>query len=465
VIQLSEEQLAAAQALDDRVQVIAGAGSGKSTMLVGRYREMLYRGIQPDTVVIVTFTVKAAKELKVKMADLPPPKYIGTIHGFCTTLLHPGWGVATNEIAEAAKKWAMDAFPKEKWPSNDAIACGATGSSRVYQVYKRRLTDDKLLDFDMLLAHGYDVAYMRGGRNGEELHLIVDEYQDTGPLERSIYNCFKTQFVVGDPRQTLYTFRGVKDWDVEEMEKRDFRTFTLTHSYRFPFWIADRVNQIRFDEPYPPLVAEHRDCKLTYLPWKEWVSANLKRSMTVLCRSNRDVAMVTAEIEGMGLQVSKPKPVPPSLHRYAHWMAAKFFPSNSTVEQWVRMEGGYEQWAAEARKKLCSIKDIYIVGKIPEDLTADPDVRELLASGKPVVEQLSIIQQMREGLPSDGIKVTTVHSYKGLEDDYVCYVVPQHAKGSIEDKRILYVAMTRAKNALNIDWKLNYSVAPTWIPS
>ena len=465
MIQLSEEQLAAAKSTEPRTQVIAGAGTGKSTMLVGRYREMIARGIQPDKVVIVTFTVKAAKELKVKMADLPPPKYIGTIHGYCTTLLFPGWGVATNEIAEAAKKWAMDAFPKEKWPSNEAIACGATGGSRVYQVYKRRLNDDQLMDFDMLLAHGFDLAYAHGGSKGQELHLIVDEYQDTGPMERSIYNCFTTQFVVGDPRQTLYTFRGVKDWDVEEMEKRGFKTMALTHSYRFPFWIADRVNRIHFEEAYAPLVAEHRDCKLTYKPWKEWVNTNLKRSMTVLCRSNREVAQVTSEIEAMGLQVSKPKPVPQSLQRYAHWIAAKFFPSNSTVEQWVRMEEDYEQWAAEARKKLCAIKDIYEVPWLPKGLAEDPDVMELVASKASYVEQLATIQQMREGIPSEGIKVATVHSYKGLEDDCVCYIVPPHSKGTIEDRRILYVAMTRARNALNIDWVANYSVAPHWIPS
>jgi len=462
MITLSPEQQAAATCNSRRVQVVAGAGTGKSTMLVGRYEWMITENaILPKDIVIVTFTIKAAAELRKKMAHLPPPKYIGTIHGYCVQYLQPGQSVASEELAEAAKKWAKDAFPKEKWPSNDAIACGATGVSRVYQAYLARLATDGMVDYDTLLSLG---AAKENLLKNDGLHLIVDEYQDTAPMERKIYGSFASQFVVGDPRQTLYTFRGVKDWDVEGMKEDGFTTLSLTTSYRFPFWIADKANQIKFEASYPLLQAEHRHAKLTTLPWRDWLNANLKRSVTILCRSNREKVEVTVEIEGMGLVVARPKPVAPEVIQYGHWLAARWRPSNGTIEHYIRLYGNFEEVAEEARRRFRSVSEVFTLPPCPDAAWGHPDAVAVRSQCSTPDQEIIAIQQLKETYPEEGIKVVTVHGFKGLEDEAVCYIIPPYTKNSLEDRRLLYVAMTRTKEILNLDWKTNYQVAPTWIP-
>lgn len=448
--------------------VCACAGAGKTLVIIERYKMMLRRGIEPSSIVIVTFTVRAANELKARIesASLPLPNYIGTVHGYCTRFLPDGVSVAPEELCKHAEDWATEAMPGEAFPSPEEIAGG--DESRVYQAYKNYLLRNGMMDFDMLLAHA--VAH---GTGNDGLHVLVDEVQDASPVELALYDLFASRFMVGDPRQTLYKWRGANGY--QTFGKLEYKT--LTQSFRLPKVIADAASRINFGVA-PATVGADKDGEFEVEDVLSWIDRHQLVDATILCRSNRDVSETASMLRAHKLPVVTASDPDPMLGVYARWLAHSLNPTNDALlAMYLRTMAkdvfdAVDQFAADKMIPLHQAVnrminehgekiDISIVFTEQMHRVVDPFI-ELYPDP---AERLAAIYATKYSEPEKlGFRVMTVHQAKGLEWSNVCFRFPRYFNECDDNKWVLYTAMTRAKARLCLD-KSNFRIAKDWTPS
>jgi DNA helicase-2/ATP-dependent DNA helicase PcrA len=294
---LNEPQRAAVQHEGRPLLIVAGAGSGKTRVLTHRIAYLLAaRGAHPREIIAITFTNKAAGEMKERVAALVGPRarqmWVSTFHSACVRILraeHEAAGLkSTFSIYDADDSRRLMQFvareldldPKRYPPRSlaaqvsnlknelldpDAFAATAKGPgeravAEAYALYQRRLREAQALDFDDLImatVHLFqshpDIAeaYRRRFR-----HVLVDEYQDTNHAQ---YMLIKELVgpsggdpapaelaVVGDADQSIYAFRGATIRNILEFE-RDFpdsRTILLEQNYRSTQTILNAANAV-----------------------------------------------------------------------------------------------------------------------------------------------------------------------------------------------------------------------------
>lgn len=255
---------------DGPLLIHAGAGTGKTRVLTRRVGHLVRdRGIDPERILAVTFTNKAAREMKDRVG-LDSRAWVMTFHSFCARLLRIEGPPAPRDtefsIADTAdRRRAVKRILKDQdrdasvfRPADAASFIGqwktkgrapATLSPddwieevylKVYTAYEEHLRRSNLLDFDDLLIEA--VALLEGQR-GESWaqrfqHLLVDEYQDTNPLQyritRALAAAHGNVTAVGDPDQSIYRWRGADIGNILNFEE-DFpgaATLTLERNYR-----------------------------------------------------------------------------------------------------------------------------------------------------------------------------------------------------------------------------------------
>jgi hypothetical protein len=466
-VKLTTEQQVAATAKEPRVSVTACAGAGKTTLIVARYAEMIRRGVDPKSIVIVTFTVKAAEELRGRLhkAGTPEPNYVGTIHSFAMRYLPDDITVASDKVAKVAEDWACSIHTEETFPKAPAIYAGKGG--RIYGAYTNYLLRHGLVDFDGLLSHLLD-----NRRQLADFHVIVDEFQDTGPWEREIYNAFATVFCVGDSRQSLYGFRGASGTMLENST-----SYSLTKSWRMPKVITDAVNQIQFEGG--DRVADGHHCDLwsysigSIIPW---IKVESLLDGVVLCRSNREVTLWRDKLRGADIQLVEQKPVSQAILKYTDWLAVECAPDNDMafktyLEAWVPEIA--DVVANESSRLMVSMvkaaSRLVLEGK-PYDLSPTFDVVgtqeityyiELYPDPR---ERLAALYKLKDEFwDTIGWRVMTIHQAKGLEFDNVAVVLPKFFDDRLDHRRLLYVAMTRAMKRLIVQPD-EFTKLPGWIP-
>ncbi len=278
--------------------VIAGAGSGKTRVLTHRIAHLLATGVHPGQVMAITFTNKAAAEMKERVADLVGRRsgamWVSTFHSMCVRVLRreaKTLGLSSNfSIYDADDSKRLInliirdlELDSKRYPArtlggqisnlkNELIgpeqAAEQAGSdvervvARVYATYQQRLRDSNALDFDDLIMRtvgllqdhpGVAEYYRRRFR-----HVLVDEYQDTNHaqyvLVRELVGTQTTDngvqpaelCVVGDADQSIYAFRGATIRNIEEFE-RDYpqaRTILLEQNYRSTQTILSAANAV-----------------------------------------------------------------------------------------------------------------------------------------------------------------------------------------------------------------------------
>ncbi len=302
---LNDEQYEAVMTTEGPLLIIAGAGSGKTTVLTYRLAHLIEMGIMPERILLLTFTNKAANEMVSRAKDmLGINENIqgGTFHAFCAKILrkyHNAVGLSKNFIikdtAEAADMVDYvkelegyskeDDFPKGKElvtmfstsvnkgiPLEKAIKMVDHGRYRdyiddikklrgAYCIYKH---DRNILDYDDLLL--YANKMLRENENIRKdisdvyKYIMVDEYQDSNMLQfelisllRSFEN--KNICVVGDDQQCIYGFRGANHKNILNFPKQfDSKMIVLFRNYRSNQEILDFTNAVamgaaeRFDK-------------------------------------------------------------------------------------------------------------------------------------------------------------------------------------------------------------------------
>ena len=261
---------------DGPMLVFAGAGSGKTRVLTHRIAYLIdVKGVNPYNILAVTFTNKAAREMKERVITLAgkPGEWVtvGTFHAFCARLLHreadlfhlPNFSIYDTDDQRALVKQAMEMVDISTTRTNPSAILAAISDAknelvgpreyvdrnyfqelvrRVYPVYQDLLRQNSALDFDDLIME--TVQYLQN--NPERLehyalrfqHVLVDEYQDTNHAQYVLVKLLSSRhrnlFVVGDDDQSVYSWRGADLRNILEFERDypDMREIKLEQNYR-----------------------------------------------------------------------------------------------------------------------------------------------------------------------------------------------------------------------------------------
>jgi DNA helicase-2/ATP-dependent DNA helicase PcrA len=285
---LNQSQREAVAAVSGPVLILAGAGSGKTRVITHRIAHLvLERGVDSERILAVTFTNKAAGEMRARAERLlegrPMRATIATFHSLCVRLLRreaaaaglpPGFLIYDEDDQLAAVKEAMRALDlseklhpprrllsrisaiknsgRRREEDDDGIGASLTG--RVKERYDAILVSAGALDFDDLLLRAQELlsrdAEVRSAWQGRYPYVLVDEYQDTNRAQYELVRLLAgpggNLTVVGDEDQSIYSWRGADIQNILDFE-RDFpgaRVFRLEENYRSTQAILDAASAL-----------------------------------------------------------------------------------------------------------------------------------------------------------------------------------------------------------------------------
>ena len=285
---LNNEQKKAATFKDGPCLVIAGAGSGKTKVLTTRIANLIENGVKPYNILAITFTNKAAGEMRERVNNIinAHDAFIGTFHSFGLKIIRENSAlfnltsaftlIDTEDQTSIIKKIMKDlnitdkmispAFIKSKISfiknnmlseseiANFLISENEKIAVKIYYEYEKILKRNNTLDFDDLLKKPVELF----NSNKEVLekyqdkfkYILIDEYQDTNEVQYKLVKLLSKKylnlFVVGDPSQSIYAFRGANYQNILNFEK-DFKGCTvikLPQNYRSTQTILDAANEV-----------------------------------------------------------------------------------------------------------------------------------------------------------------------------------------------------------------------------
>ncbi len=294
---LNEAQRAAVEYIDGPSLVIAGAGSGKTRVLTYKIAYLLSQGMKPWSIMALTFTNKAAREMKERIGklvgnDLAQHLYMGTFHSIFSRILraeaeHIGFNNNFTIYDESDSRSLIKAIVKEmglddkkykpaavhakiSMAKNNLMSAAAYGSDaaifeqnkraqmpevgKIFVAYVQRCKQANAMDFDDLLTLTYqlfreheDIRHKYAARFD---YVLVDEYQDTNHVQMSIVMqlCQEKQRVcaVGDDSQSIYSFRGANIDNILNYQRQfqGTRLFKLEQNYRSTQTIVEAANSL-----------------------------------------------------------------------------------------------------------------------------------------------------------------------------------------------------------------------------
>lgn len=291
LIGLNKEQQQAVQHTEGPLLILAGAGSGKTKVLTVRIAHLLAQGVNPYEILAITFTNKAAKEMKSRVeglvGDVANRIWLSTFHSFCAKFLrfeldnflgyNSNFTIYDTSDSQAVIKAALKALNLDDkyYPVGAMIGAISDAKNKllfasdfrkqardfyqqkvadVYEYYERELRKNNALDFDDLLL----VAVKLLQSNEAVLdkyskrfrYVMIDEYQDTNHaqylLAKLLASHWKNIAVVGDADQSIYAWRGADIQNILDFEK-DYPNCTsikLEQNYRSTKIILDAANAV-----------------------------------------------------------------------------------------------------------------------------------------------------------------------------------------------------------------------------
>jgi len=244
--------------------VNASAGSGKTRSLIAKIRYILDHGAPPSSILAVTFTNKAAKEMKSRLSQFCPnvqDMQVSTMHSMCVrimrkfihhTPLKSPFSIYDDGDQTAVMKTLIKARQLKLDPGEVLSAIGVAKSKghkglegiigELYKAYQEILIANNSCDFDDLLiyaAHCMAQADCKAFYSDRWRHILVDEFQDTSTIQYKILqemydpSLTKTLFCVGDYNQAIYGWRGAQPQNMMDfIEKYSPTVCNLTYNYR-----------------------------------------------------------------------------------------------------------------------------------------------------------------------------------------------------------------------------------------
>jgi len=274
--QLTAPQREAVEHRDGPLLVLAGPGSGKTRVITHRIANLLRQGIPARAILALTFTNKAAQEMRRRVEQLAPGEgvWMGTFHRFCAQLLRQyaplvglreNYSILDTGDSKQVLKLAMELAGtntgmtspeqtasiisrfKNRLVLPEMLEGQSLGSrehlaARVYPFYQQQLLVANAVDFDDLLMHAArmlrDHPELRGDLDARHRYILVDEYQDTNLAQYAIVRALCVDhpnlMVTGDPDQSIYGWRGADINNILDFEKDypQVRIVRLEENYR-----------------------------------------------------------------------------------------------------------------------------------------------------------------------------------------------------------------------------------------
>lgn len=536
--QISSHQGVAAFNEADKVLMIAGPGSGKTATLIERLFHLLDQGCESEFMMVITFTNAAANELEKRIysdqrwsighAD-HTLGYVGTLHGFLMALLGKHHRLAglpeklsviddeqkVGLLEDIAKELGVKKYSAKKESlklRRPPAGVTLTQEELVAREYYRRLQSSGLLDFDSILHFGLQLIQnlvTLGWEVWKWQALFVDEYQDSASEDSAIYGAMacRWKFVVGDPDQSIYKFRGgdvrnilaLAESITEGRTVPGWALCTVEINYRCAVTICQAANRLIANNPHRlpklTLAADYTDGRVDRIELNSagsemaFVAHAINQGLdspcdiAVLARTNRIAEDFGKYLTGLGIGVRRKKAVV----QPGDWRMAKLLltvlmnPWNDfAAKQYIEARRGDKEAKnlhSEAVMKMQSLNDfaLHFTGNenfnelmVKEGISMESRQRMAdavlqLIDTKPVYTLSDLLifislgeeHRQEEG---EGVTVTTFHSAKGREWHTVYLVaaeqeiVPDGRKNVDieEERRLFYVAITRAKRKLVI---------------
>ena len=288
---LNGPQNEAVQTINGPLMIIAGAGTGKTKVITHRLARLINLGIAPEKIVALTFTNKAAREMKTRVISLMPMASkslsIGTFHSFCLKFLrrhyqeaklHRNFSISSpSDQIELVRKSILDLAittpvnprdilntisqlknalksPTDHWDENFPIRTVDDSILRkIYENYEKLLTLNRIIDFDDCIYKSVKILnqpHIVNHAHQTYSHFLVDEFQDTNlsqlQLLRKLVNQKNNICVVGDDDQSIYSWRGAVSNVLDEFASLfpKSKTIKLEQNYRCSPAILDFANKL-----------------------------------------------------------------------------------------------------------------------------------------------------------------------------------------------------------------------------
>ena len=296
--ELNPEQRLAAETVEGPVLILAGAGTGKTRAITFRMANLIFKGVPAEAILAVTFTNKAAEEMRTRVSDLllrsgipPAQPWLSTFHSLCARLLRreaPSAGLPRDfaiyddddqlaAVKLAMTKLAIDddsltprnilssiSLAKNHGKTPEMMRAEATGqdgrrAANVFAAYEALLHQSNAVDFDDLLLRSVrllrEVPAVREKWQARFQYIHVDEYQDTNRVQYDLLRLLTgpkhNLCVVGDEDQSIYRWRGA-DVSILLSFSRDFpgaRVVKLERNYRSTQNILDAAGGVVANNP------------------------------------------------------------------------------------------------------------------------------------------------------------------------------------------------------------------------
>jgi DNA helicase II / ATP-dependent DNA helicase PcrA len=549
---LNDEQWAAVIAESPTI-VNASAGSGKTRCLTAKIRYLLDAGAQPRNILAITFTNKAANEMKERIKVFCPyvtAMQVSTIHSMAVRIIkvfpqHTPLKIPFSIYDDNDQLTIMKAITKARGITEDpaeilSLISKAKSEDTVdkdfediQKVYQDILIKNNACDFDDLLLYARDCLKHDDCKTHYSnlwQHVLVDEFQDTSIVQYEIVTLIhdsqktKTLFVVGDANQSIYGWRSAKPENMENfIDKYKPSVQYLTYNYRSSPEIISHANEyLQFGKPmvakaptkgvvamayfssqeeeadkiadalqrvgnYPESVIIYRTNSRSLLferalairkvPYKvvgdiPFYKRRVSKDLLSYCKAavnHQDMESLIRSVNTpkRGFGAAKQEKLLNEGWDYLHGMAD----SMPSIQSFVKILDEIKH-----KRPLQAIEDVLFATGYRDTLETDSD-RQMLATflnvsaGFNTIDELILTSNFLEEDSGHGVRLMSAHASKGLEFDRVFVVGVEEgiwphalAEDVDEERRLYYVACTRAKKYLNISYSKTKLYRNTVIP-
>ncbi len=555
---LDEEQRTVATTLTGPLCVLAGAGTGKTRAITHRIAYGVLGGsYNPQRLLAVTFTARAAAEMRTRLRDLGVGSVQArTFHAAALRQLQFFWPQAIGGalpalldhkaalIAESARRlrlstdraavrdlaaeieWAKvsmftpDSYPQHAAERGTPGGFDTTTMARIFRSYEDLKTDRNLIDFEdvLLLTVGILQEDQRVAATVREQyrHFVVDEYQDVSPLQQRLLELWLGEreelCVVGDSSQTIYSFTGANSKHLLEFGKRfpKAQVVKLVRDYRSTPQVVQLANSLlaarrpsgraadaAWAQPLQLLAQRPAGPEPAFLESSddEAEAAAVAARIKTLVDSGTPAAQIAVLFRTNGQSEAYEQALSAAGVGYQLRGGERFFARKEVRDAILslraasRADGTHDQEAAPGLSQ--QVRDVLgSLGYTDDPPASSGAVRErweslsalvsladeLVRSRKPVAEgpefglvdfvaELQERSQAQHAPTVQGVTLASLHSAKGLEWDAVFLVglseglmpisFADTAEGVDEERRLLYVGITRAREFLHLSWSLS----------
>jgi len=480
---LNESQRLAVTAKDRAILVVAGPGTGKTLTIVRRIAYLLSQGVRLEDIIAITFTNRAALELRNRLKVFKDFRglFTGTFHMLGLKIIRENslepFRIITREeqkdiVKNITGRVRSEDIIERISAIKNSLLVPDEKTMEIFNMYQEILKKEGAFDYDDLILKALELLsipevqriYIR-----PELHLIIDEYQDINPLQYKLIKALSPQniYAVGDPDQSIYSFRGanVENFLNFEKEYSSAKRFMLDTNYRSQAFVVKaselfiEKNLKRIPRVIRPLKAEGKKIKVISVPDEEGEIQFIINTIEEKLGGTSHYSLFKNN-KGTGLQQK----------------------GLSFSDMAILMRTNLQAYEMESSLNASGIP-CYIMGRLINE-----EIKEALSyinenQNKPLEELIyylkekynffrSLIQNYEPSSTDDllswlhlvspqddtfsgeGVRLLTMHMAKGLEFSVVFItgleegLMPYKDSEIEEERRLLYVSMTRAKEEL-----------------